>query len=250
MRRTSALVAVFVLLVVSSGCLGQSPDRSDPGEQTLADAQTALDAVQTYHYETEMHVSATAEGETLEHDVSIAGEVDVTEQLAVSRIRMEGENHTSYVTGQRVFRACGGPWGWGNESLDVEGDWVTATPVGRQLQLLESGDLRVEPARSLPEEDAVVLVGHPSPKALERYGVSATQPVFGGPSVQDITVRVVVDDQSHRPLRSSVDFDIAGGGGVGNGSIDTTFSAFDEPVSIEVPDEVREDAWETGCPGS
>lgn len=251
MKRSFATIAVL-LLVVGAGCLGfgDQPQRSDRAEATLADAQAAVDDVNTYQYETEMHISATVEGRTLERDVTIDGEVDVAERMAVSRASTADANKSGYVANDTVYKQCSSPWGWGNETVEMEGDWVDATPLGRQIGLLESGDLRLETADQTADGDTVVLVGNPSAEALEEYGVSASQPVFGGPSVKNITVRVVVDERTHRPLRSTITFEISGGGGVGNGSVDTRFSAYDDPVSIEIPDEVIEEAGEMGCPNS
>lgn len=250
MRRSLLTIAVLAL-VLGAGCLGfgGQPQRSDRAEATLADAQSALEDIDTYHYETEMHLSATAEGETIDRDVEIAGTVDLTERMAISRLHMEGENYTAYVNDGSVYRECRGPWGWGNESLGAEGDWVRATPLGGQLNLLESGDLRLETGNSVPA-DAVVLVGHPAPEELEDVDVRGSGSVFGGPSVKNLTVRVVIDNRTRRPIRSTISFEMSGGGGVGEGTVDTTYAAYDEPVSIEIPDEVVEEAGEMSCPGS
>lgn len=252
MPRAAVESIALLLLVLSAGCLGfgDQPERTDRAEAALADAKATLDDIETYHYETEMHVSATAEGETRQLNVRIDGDVDVAERLAISRAHADEENKTSYVTNRTVYRACSGPWGWANESIEAEGAWIQATPLGRHLQLLESGDLRLETGDSLARADAVAIVGHPSPEALDEYGVSATQPVFGGPSVKNFTVRVVINNTTHRPIRSTVSFDISGGGGDGEGTVDTRFGPYNEPLSIAIPEEVKEDASEIGCPGS
>mgnify|MGYP006273217547 FL=1 len=250
-RRAVAGLGLLVL-VVSAGCLGfgTQPERTDRAEAELAAAQATLDDVETYQYETQMDLSASVEEERRQLAVRIEGTVDVAERMARSRADLDGENRTAYVTNRTVYQECECPWGWGNESIEVAGPWIQATPLGRQLQLLESGALHVETDDSLAQADAVVLVGQPSAESLEKYGVSATQPVIGGPSVENITVRVVIDNTTHRPIRSTVAFEVAGGGGEGQGTVDTQFGAYDEPVSITIPDEVKEDAAETGCPGS
>lgn len=252
MPRAAGASIALLLLVLSAGCLGfgDQPQRTDRAEATLADAKATLDDIETYHYETEMDVSATAEGDTRQLNIRIEGDVDVAERLAISRVHTDEKNKTSYVTNRTLYRACSGPWGWGNESIEVEGAWIQATPLGRQLQLLESGDLRLETDDSLAKADAVMIVGHPPPEALEEFGVSATQPVFGGPSVKNITVRVVINNTTNRPIRSTVSFEISGGGGVGEGTVDIRFGPYNEPLSIAIPEEVKEDASEMGCPGS
>jgi len=252
MRRRAVASLGLLLLVVSAGCLGfgAQPDRTDRAEAELAAAQGALEDVETYQYETQLDLSATVEDEQRQLAARIEGTVDVAEQMAVSRVQFDGENRTAYVTNRTVYQECERPWGWGNESIEVDGPWVQATPLGRQLALLEPGDLHVETDDALAQADAVVLVGHPSAESLEKYGLSATQPVIGGPSVENSTVRVVIDNATHRPIRSTVVFDVAGGGGEGQGTVDTRFGSYNESVSIAIPEPVREEASETGCPGS
>jgi hypothetical protein len=250
-RRAAASLALLVL-VVSAGCLGfgAQPERTARAEAELAAAQAAVEDVETYQYETQMDLSASVEDERRQLAVRIEGTVDVAERMARSRAHLDGANRTAYVTNRTAYRECESPWGWGNESIAVEGSWIQATPLGRQLQLLESGGLHVEAEDSLAQADAVVLVGQPSAASLEKYGVSATQPAIGGPSVENVSVRVVIDNSTHRPIRSTVAFAVAGGGGAGQGTVDTQFSAYDEPVSIAIPDVVKDEAGETGCPGS
>lgn len=251
MRRETVLSVVVALLVLGAGCqaLGSDAQRSDEAEAALADAQSALEDVRTYRTDTSMEVSAVADGESLERDVTVEGVVNASQQRLRTTARMEDRSSTSYVDNRTAYRACGGmAESWSNESFPVEESWIDGTPAGRQLGLLEDGDLRVANSSGAPD-GTTVLVGEPSPSAVEDYQEDRAQPVFGGSALENISVRVVIDGETRLPRRSIISLDVSAGGGSGSVTMETEYTAYNDPVRIDIPSEVREHSWETGCPG-
>lgn len=253
MKRATLVSIVVVVLVSVAGCqaLNSNPERTDEAESTLAGAQTALQEVRSYRYDTTMELRATVEGEPVERDITVTGAVNGTEKRLGATTRVEDESATSYVDNRTVYRACGGMGNmWANESMTIEESWIETTAASRQLRLLEEGDLHVAAEKSDAQPGTTVLVGKPSPSTFEQYRDGRPQPVFGGTAVSNISVRVVIDDETNRPLRSTIFFEISGDSGSGSATIETRFVDYDEPVDITIPDEVHENLWETGCPGS
>lgn len=253
MKRAALVSIVVVLLVFVAGCqaLSSDPERTAEAETSLEDAQAALQEVRSYRYNTTMDFKATVEGEPVQRYISVTGAVNETQKRLWSTARLEDESATSYVDNRSVYQACGGMGKmWSNESMTVQDTWIETTPAGRQLGLLETGDLHLAEEGSDGQPGTTVLVGNPSPSAFEQYRDGSPQPVFGGPSISNISVRVVIDDETKRPLRSTIFVEISGNSGSGSATIETRFADYNEPVDIKIPDEVQEHLWETGCPGS
>lgn len=241
-------VAVCVLL---AGCslLGPSHTRDDRATAALENASDALNETDTYRFESDLSVVATADDRTETVRVDLVGGVDTAARAMWTNATRDGETYESYVLNRTAYRECAGPgpW-WGTE--EVEGDWDAQTPARRQLALLQSGSLSWNGTDTVDGESAVVLVGEPTSKALTRYSERRSQPVFGGPNVENARIRVWLDAETHRPLRTRFRFEVTQRGATATATMTTRFSEYGDPVSVEVPPEVREDALELGCPGS
>lgn len=232
--------------------LGGEPDRSDRAEATLADVQSAIQDVTTYRAQTDLNATAVADGEEISRSATIVGEVNVTQRRSKTTLGMSGETRTAYLDNRTAYQDCDSPWGWANKSVEVDGPWIDATTLGRHVELFDSGDLRLETTESLAEDGAVALVGRPSEKALQEYREDSTQPAFGGTTIENVTVRLVIDNGTHRPIRGAMYFEAVENGATATVKMRTTFSDYDEPLRISIPQNVAEDDfdWEGGCPGS
>lgn len=254
MRRVTLSSVVLVLLVLGAGCLGfgGAPDRSNQAEATLADVHEAIENVTTYRAQTDLHATAVANGEEISRSATIVGEVNATQMRSEATLRMSGETRKAYLDNRTAYQKCDSPWGWANQSVDIDGQWIDATTLGRHVALFDSGDLRLETTDSLAEEEAVALVGRPSNEAIQEYREDSTQPAFGGTNIENVTVRLVVDNRTHRPIRGSIYFEAVGDGATATVQMRTRFRDYTEPVRISIPENVTEDDfdWEGGCPGS
>lgn len=252
MARPALLVAV-ALLALTAGCLStlaDPPGREDRAEATLDDAQAALDSVETYRYDGTARMVATDGAREERVEFKLEGAVDVSAQRGRSRAVSDRENRSAYVVGERVYEECSVvAVSWGVENRTIEGDWVETTPAGRHLELLESGSLRVAGGGSVDGRDATVLAGRPSTGALERYVEVTPRRLVGGPTLQRPRVRVWVDNRTARPLKSVLTFEVTDGERTASADVRTRYRAYDEPVSIELPEEALEEPWSGGCPG-
>lgn len=254
MRRVALSSVVLVLLVLGAGCLGLGgePDRSEQAEATLADVQSAVQDVTTYRAQTDLNATAVAEGEEISRAATIVGEVNATQKRSKTTLRMADETRTVYLDNRTAYQECDSPWGWANESVDEDGQWIEATTLGRHVELFDSGDLRLETTEAIAEDGAVLLVGSPSKEALQEYREDSAQSAFGGTKIENVTARLVVDNGTHRPVRGSMYFEAVGDGATATVRMQTTFSDYGEPIRISIPENVTEDDfdWEGGCPGS
>lgn len=248
-----ALLGAVALLVLSAGCastLADPPTREDRAVTLLENAQSAIAGVDTYQHDGSLRVVATGDGETRRVQFEVAGVVNVTAQRARNTAVTDDRHLSAYAIGDRIYQECSAMRGtWGVRNNTAEGAWLETTPAARQLSLLESGALRVAGSETVDDRSATILEGRPSSSALEQYGDGGSQPLIGGSEISDPTVRVWLDNRTALPLQVTLDFAVTGGGGSADASMTMRYHDYGEPVHIALPDEAREDVWETGCPG-
>jgi len=247
-----ALSILLALSCLLAGCsvLGADHTREDPAEDRLAAATAAMDAVETYSYETDIQVVASGEDRTERLTVALTGAVNHTERRVLSNATFQGERYRTYTLNRTVYSECGDPWGgWGVEELDEDGPWRNHTPAVRQLSLLESGSLYLNGTEMIDGRETTLLYGRPTSEALTRYSDRRTGSAFGGPDVEDATVRVWIDEETDRVRQVEVQFDVRGDGATASATLSSRFSAFDEPVSVSGHARFAQNARETGCPG-
>ncbi|ELZ27439.1 hypothetical protein C475_05955 [Halosimplex carlsbadense 2-9-1] len=243
-------IAACVLL---AGCsvLGADHTRQERAVEALADARDAANATDGYRFDGDLRVVATADGETERVEIGMNGTVDTAERRMHSTSVRDRETYESYLINRTAYRECGGPIGmdmWGVENVTTD-DWTMATPAARQLALLESGSLFHNGTRTLDGEAAVLLVGHPTTEALTKYQERRDRSLLGGPSVENAEVRVWLDAETHRPLRSAVRFEVSQGGNSASATVDMRFDDHGSDLSVDVPVIPDDQTWGVGCPG-
>lgn len=248
-----ALLAAVTLLVLTAGCASWNADpvtRQDRAVALLDDAQSSLADVESYRHDGSLRVVARNDGDTRRVEFDITGAINATAHRARNTAVGDDRNLTSYVIGDRIYQECSAMRGtWGVRNNTAAGAWIETTPAARQLSLLESGALRIEGSGAIDGRNATVLEGRPSAEAFEQYGERGSQPLIGGSRINEPTVRLWVDNRTALPLKITLSFEVSGGGGSADASMTMRYSDYGEPVSIELPDNVRNDVWETGCPG-
>ncbi|MFP4530540.1 MAG: hypothetical protein ACLFNC_04535 [Halodesulfurarchaeum sp.] len=254
MRRLALGSVVLVIVVLGAGCLGMDggPDRSDRAEATLEEVNSALQDVTTYRAETELRATAVAEEETISRDATIVGAVNVTQKRSNMTLEMDGETRRAYVDNRTMYQECERPWGWANESIDGSGQWIETTTLGRHVDLLDSGDLRLETTSTVADGGTVTLVGAPSEDALREFREESNQPAVGDTKIENVSLQLVVDNRTHRPIEGSMSFEAVGDGATATATMHSTYSGYDDPVRIAIPEEATENEfdWSGGCPGS
>ncbi|QLH75924.1 hypothetical protein HZS55_00775 [Halosimplex rubrum] len=252
MDRPALHLAIAACLVLA-GCSALGPDhtRDDRAESALADARDAVNATDTYRFDGDLRVVATADRRTERVAIDVNGSVDAAEHRMHSTAVRDGEAYESYVIDRTAYRQCGGPMGmdlWGVENVTAD-DWTTQTPAARQLALLESGSIYYNGTRTLDGREAVLLVGRPTTEALTKYQERRDRSLLSGPIVENATVRVWLDPKTSRPLRSAVRFEVSQGDNAASATVDVRFDDYDSGLSVDVPVIPSEKRSDLGCPG-
>ncbi|WP_436907278.1 hypothetical protein [Halosimplex marinum] len=245
------LAVAACLLLAGCSVLGPDHTREERAVAALADAREAVNDTDTYRFDGDLRVVATADGETERVGIDMNGTVDAAERRMHSTAVRGGETYESYVIDGTAYQECGGPMGmdmWGVENVTAD-DWRMGTPAARQLALLESGSLFHNGTRTLDGREAVLLVGRPTTDALTKYQERRDRSLLGGPSVDDAEVRVWIDPETYRPLRSAVRFEVSRGGNTATARIEMTFADYGADLSVDVPAIPDEETWGAGCPG-
>lgn len=247
-----ALHVALALCLVLAGCslLGPSPTREDRAVSALDNATTAVEAADTYRFASDLRVVATQGDRTETVTASLTGAVAVDAHRMRANATRDGETRRSYLANWTRYQECGPPWdGWAREDLDTEDEWATQSPLTRQLSLLESGSLYWNDTRALDGEAVVLVTGEPTGKALGQYQDRRRGSLLGGPSVDDVSLRVWLDAETWRPVKTELRFDVNQGDASAGARMVTTFAGYGDDVSIEVPAAAKADPYELGCPG-
>lgn len=249
--RRSALHLAIAVCVLLAGCslLGPDHTRDDRAESALAEARDAINDSETYRYDGDVRVVAAAEGRTERVSVQMNGTVDASRQRVHGFAERDGETFESYLINRTRYQECGGMTDlWAVEERETD-DWSTLTPAVRQLSLLESGSLSHNGTETVEGEETTLLVGEPTSEALTRYQERRSRPLFGGPSVENAEVRVWLDEETDRPRKTRVRFEVSQGGNTATATVETRFSNYGADVSVHVPVIPEDDRWSGECPG-
>lgn len=265
MRRPPVLVVIGLVLL--SGCagfgLGLGSEQAPPSDQRARDAvnrsQTALSDLRSYRFTTRMTVSASSGDESRTVTVVGDGAANLTTERMRSTVRVQNgasgwqgdEERSSYVLGGTAYAACGGPTGgWETRNVTDDAPWAAATPIGRQLQLLEATNVYWRGTETVNGTEAGVVVAHPTKEELAEASSSTRETVnWDRVKVTNATVTLYVDTETGRPVKSVQRVDIKQRGATGTATFELTYWGFDRPVDVDVPGEVYDHVWDLGCPG-
>lgn len=247
----SVLVALCVLL---SGCSilgGEEIVRQEQAVNALADARTAANETETYHYTADLRIVASADGRTEQVEADLRGRVNVTDRRMAMNTSLQGETLATYVDDGTAYQECGNmARPWGVENVSTAGDWRTQSLMGRQLSLLESGSLYHNGTETIDGTEATILVGEPTTEALSRYQKRRSQNVADGANVENPTLRVWLNPDTGRLLQTRLRFEVTEGDASATATLTSRIDEYGEPVSITVPGEATRQEHEFPCPGS
>lgn len=249
-RPTLHFVLAACLLTAGCSMLGPDHTREQRAVSVLENATDAMETVETYRFESDMTVTATADSRTERIDIDLTGAIDIASRELRSNATSDGESRRTYVLNHTVYQECGHPWdGWAVEELDDDAEWVTQTPAVRQLSLLESGPLYWNGTGTDDGERVLIITGEPTADALSEYRDERSRPLIGGPSIDDAELRAWLDADTSRLRRTELRFTVSDGDNTAAATMTTTFDDYGDPVSIDLPPEARTNQYELGCPG-
>lgn len=242
----AALRALLVaVLLATAGCAGVfGPDRPPSDERALDQLNrsgAAVTDVDSYRYRVDGRVEASKGDEEASATIEGSGVVDVADRRMMVTLRSEGETQfggderRAYLLGRTRYTEC--PLaGWGRENLSAEDPWLSLTPVGRQLALLNETDVYWRGTRELDGQAANVVVAYPTKEELIAADTRSTDTTdLEGANVQNVTVRVWFDAATHRPLESRIEIDLRKDGATATVDLTTRFEEYGAPVNVTPP---------------
>lgn len=243
---------VITLLLVLSGCLGvfQSAP-SDPGAESVVDeAVDASDRVDTFRFDTRLRAETTGAGD---RRASATGVVDRANERLRLRTTFEDSNRTVYVIGNTTYTECSDQWGgWGKDvQEELDDDWAAQDPLGRQLALLTESPVTWVDNESVGDTSAHVVKARPSGGTLRQFSDNPRallDPL--GPRIENATLTAWIAADSSRLLRTELVITVGGEEDEARGTVTTNFTGYGDAVAIGLPETVRDDPYELGCPGS
>lgn len=252
MRLPAALLA---LLVVTAGCSALS-ESHPPSDQRALDIQNrtlaTAENTSTYRYTADVSVSATDGTDSRAVSIDGHGVVNYRAEQAVANATVADETLSVYVDGDTVYTECPSPWdGWGVENVSEEMAWPELSPLGRQLSLLERTNVYFEGNRTLDGNRTVLVVAHPSQQTLQSLPEAGSRSSmdFSDANVDNATLKLWVDPQTDRPVRTELRIEISSSDASGVAEIETRLRDWNEPASVSIPESTRTDQHELGCPG-
>jgi hypothetical protein len=249
MSRPALLPVALLVVVLAAGCLGGGNDpavREDEAVETLSAARDAAAAVESYRLRLTLSASSPERAEAVE--LHSDGKVNVTTRKMAMTSHVRGETLHGYVDGRTAYEQCP-PSGlhWGSENVTAE-NWTAATPLGRQVALLSTGDLFYNGTETLDGTEVVHLSGRPSLSALgERTDVGATS-LPDPDRIDRLEIDAWFDADTHRLVRSRLLLAVSADGQTATADLTLRVRDYGAPVSITVPTEARGAFFEGGCP--
>lgn len=231
--------------------LGEEPVRQPAAVDRLDAAQERVDGLSSYRYNMTMTASTTANDDRI--DGYGVGSVNATTRRQVVNLSVDGERGRTYIDDRTAITYCSGvPGGlWGQRELSTEPDWTTLTPLGRQLDLLSTGDIYHNGTETIDGREVVHLSGQPSRRALSQHEVgSGSVSMFGSPNVDSVTVDLWLDAETDRPVRSEIQVVSSSDDETATATLSTRYRDYGESVRVSIPDEVQDPFYSDGCPGS
>lgn len=238
MQRRALHALCIVVLVTTAGCMGfLGGGGGDTAErdsrQLVVDAQEAMQSVDTYRMNMTMHV--VAEGET--YDLRRVGVFDATENQARLNLTTNGNRTLAYVDGSTMYVNAGD--GWQTRALSGSNSWQSAVGIAQQRYLLENASVTVSGSATVDGVETTVLDVDPRDGKLKQLITRSTSDSLGNVTIEEASYELYVATDSHRPRKVEMALQLTierNWDKSGHGSATITFSGFNEPVNVTIPD--------------
>ncbi|WEL20497.1 hypothetical protein [Halorhabdus sp. BNX81] len=246
--------ALLVALIALAGCgmLGDSqPPSDDRALEVRNETVDALADVDTYRMSMDVGVSASAEGRSVSISAGGDGVVNRTSQLMRMKTTVEDRSTTSYLDSRTAYTKCPSPpTGWGVENQSTDAEWLTLTPLGRQVEIFNRTNVYWDGTATIDGHDTAVIVAYPTQKTLSSLpGESQTDLTNTDGNIENITAKLWVDQETAQPVRSLLQLKISGNGGEATANVMLDYEEYGEAIDVHIPKIVGE-TWSGGCPGA
>jgi len=252
-RAVPAVLLAALIALAGCGMLGDSqPPSDDRALEVRNETVDALADVTAYRMSMDTDVSASAEGRSQSLSVDGDGVVNRTTRLMRMNTSVQGRTVTSYLDGRSVYTQCPSPWsGWGKQNQSTDVEWLSLTPLGRQVELFERTNVYWNGTATIDGDETSVIVAYPSQKTVSSLpGESQTDLTNTDATVENITAKLWVDQETSRPVQSLIRVQISGNGGEATATVTVEYTDYGEPVHVEIPEISDDEIRELGCPGA
>lgn len=251
--RPSAHVLVVAALLVTGGCLGFLGPDQPPSDQRALDAldrsQAAVSEITSYRTTVNGHLEVTTDDGRHTYDVTGAVVVNASTQRMNATARVRDEARTTYITGDTAYSECS-RMGWERRNLTTSGSWLSYTPVGQQLAVLNHTDVYWRGTESVDGIETAVIVAHPTKQELQAGpDVDTGGTDVAGASLENATVTAWLSTETWRPVQVRREITLAQGGDTAQATVTFRFTGYDEPTTVTRPAFDEDSVWTLGCPG-
>lgn len=255
----AALLLAAVL--VTSGCLGgpSQPPSDQRAMDALNHSQDAMAEVTSYRTTVDGRVEATGNDEEITLTLAGSAAVNASSRRMNATARVDGDRtgasgsgtQRTYVDGDTAYAECA-RIGWERQNLSESRSWLTYTPVGQQLGVLNESNVYWNGTESVDGRETAVIVAYPSQEELRavpsvRNG-GATN--LGDANLEDATLRVWIETDTGRPVKARRHIRVSESGNTATATVTFRFTDYNEQMPVTVPDLDEETFWNTNCPGS
>ena len=249
------LVLAAMILLAGCSAMGDPAPPSDERALTVLNETTAaVEQVETYSVDQETYVRAEGQDGSRTVRVSGTGNVDRQRQRMWMQATVDGTTKQSYIDGFTGYKECGGMWDdYVVENLSRDHGWDVHTPLGNQLELLEHTNVYWGETATIDGNETVVIYAHPSKQTLVDFSKRRHRETTDLQEVnlKNATLTLWVDPDTHRPVQSQLELEMAKGGATAIARITIDYADYNEPISIEIPAAVRDpDNHAAFCPGA
>lgn len=237
MRRRALQSLCLVALLVTAGCAGfpggGSSTTTSDNKQVVTDVRQAIQSIDTYRMTIDMSVHAQGDTYTLHR----AGVFDATAKQARLNLTINGARTPAYLDGSTLYVNSGDDWR--TRELARNNSWMSTVGLAQQRYLLENSTVTVSGTATVDGVETTVLTVHPRDGELKQL---LTRRTFYGPeevTIEEATYELYVAEETHRPLKAEMSLQITvdkNWDQSGHGSAVITFSGFNEPVNVTIPE--------------
>ena len=259
--RPPLAAATVALLLLSAGCLGGSGTDRAPSDQRALDAldraRAAMDDVRTYRTSIDGRVEASTDDEQVTFGLDGEVRVNATARRMNATASLVGlptsgfsegqsttyvDNYTAHIECSRI--------GWERQNLSQSEPWLTYTPIGQHLELLNRTNVYWRGTETVDGRNASVVVGYPTKADLEAVDVRSVGMTeqMASSNLENVTVTIWLDAATDRPIQVRRDIRGTQDGVSAHANGTFLFQDFDEPTHLTEP-EFGDVIWEGGCPG-
>jgi len=215
--------------------------------------------VTSYRTAVDGNVDATSDDEEISLAVTgtVATNASTQRMNATATVRQSSGPGTrdgtqmTYIEGFTAYTECA-RIGWERENLSTSRPWLTYTPAGQQLALLNRTDVYWRGTERIDGRQTAVIAAQPTTQELQSGpSVRSSDPTeVGDANIENATVTVWLDTETDLPVKARREIQIAQGGNTATASITFRFTDYGEPTTVTRPLFDEDNLWQLGCPGS